>query len=619
MTNFSLIPKSLRTVTEFGQAYARSHPGTDPHEIEQKYLKALDVFFGAKGTKRAAEGPPEDTREEGGPKMTGRVRKTFGADVVVFTAPFEGSDYVPIAADASAGAGGAGATGQTITVNKIASCALPEWMIEVLNLAPKVKDNLEVDYNLRDKVYIFGVCGVNEAQFSTMVRRFVRSAHPFLSKFYPRELNFSILANQAPLSTYHYGGENGIPGRHGYEGYWAHAEKDAKEFKEFLNNEQCLVSGIGWRLHARLVIKNPFDRVVYILDPHGVFGSWYDHSKPKSSERIQDETFVERINRVVFKPRARTSGYTRCQLLDRTKVDQGSEGSCAAQSFLRGVYILYKSHTNPGRSLLDFVNDDIPCVFAVFVSKLFQRAKIITHETLQSSRASAHADDRRVEEHQAALQQIEEQHAAHMAQIEEESRERAARLKALEDESARLRQEHTAKLANIEAILAKTSTRTAPAGAGAAGTVEMIRYTPGSNSGGKSMNPGAGFGFTNEISMMSNALVRVPIDLAFAFAGIAPGTSSEVRSTTIVSPIQAENVEMTPDGTVRIEISETGRAKLWKAYKDNYENVVFEINFNMDFFKQAASSRDTELRKYLMEPYKMRVLTNGSVHMSLVP
>lgn len=600
MTDFSLIPKSLRSLSEFGQTYTRSHPGVRPHEIERKYLKALDVFFGAKGSKRAAEGPPEDEREGtgvgAGVKMTGRVRKTFGANAVVFTAPFERSDFVPIAAAVSAGAagavaGGSGSTGQTITVNKIAECALPEWMIEVINLAPKVKDNLEVDYNLREKVYIFGVCGVNESQFSTMVRRFVHAAHPFLSKFYPKELNFRILGNVAPPSTYHYGGENGIPGQPGYDGYWAHAEKDAKEFRDFINNEHCLVSGIGWRLHARLILKNPFDRKLYILDPHGVFGSWFDRSQPKSPERIQDETLVQRINRVVFKPRAKTSGYTECQLLDRTKVDQGSEGSCAAQSFLRGVYILYKAHLNPGRSLLDFVNDDIPCVFAVFVSKLFQRAKIITHETLQQSRASAHADDRRVEEHKAALRQIEEEHAARMAEIDRQSEERMARIAALSERD----------------FLAEIDQRHAPR---AASGSETIRYAPGSNSGGRSMSPGAGFGITNQVSMISNALVHVPIDAAFAFAGIHPGSSFEVHPSSPAGPVQVENLEMTADGTVRIEIPETQRAKLWKAYKDNYENVIFEIPFSMEFLRKAAST--PELRKYLMEPYDVRVITDGA-------
>jgi len=547
MTDFSLIPKSLRSISAFGQAYALTHPDTNSHEIERKYLKALDVFFGGK---RLAESPPEDLR--GG--MTGRVRKTFGANATQFHAPFEDRSYVP-----SAGVG-------TIAVNKIAECALPEWMTEVLRLAPNGKDhdNLEVYYNIREKLYIFGVCGVSGSEFTKMVTRFVTSGHSFLSKFYPDELNLcnGMLTSEDSPSSYFYGGENGIPGRRGYEGYWVHAEKELKGFKDFINNDHCLVSGIAWKPHACLLIKNPLDRKLYILDPNGVFGSWRDHSRPKTKARILDEMVVQRINRVVFKPRARTSGYTECQLLDRTKIDQGPEGSCAAQSFLRGVYILYKAHTNPGRSLIDFVNDDIPCVFAVFVSKLFQRANIITHETLEGSLASAHADDKLDEEHK----QISEKLKAYTPQNER---------------------------------VPSSSTR----------TLATVRYTPQSNSGGKNMDPGAGMEITNQVSIMSNALVRVPIDVAFAFAGIHPGRSFELDPLAQTGPVQVLNEFMSGDGTVRVDIPETEHVKLWKAYNDNYEDVIFEINFNMDFLSTAAVT--PELRKFIMEPYEVHTITNG--------
>ncbi len=80
---------------------------------------------------------------------------------------------------------------------------------------------------------------------------------------------------------------------------------------------------------------------------------WYTHKLP--AESVHGFTSVERGTQ--------ETGY---------EGDQPSEGTCALVALMRAAYVAQQANLRPLSNPLDFVRDEIPCSFAVFVSMLAQ-------------------------------------------------------------------------------------------------------------------------------------------------------------------------------------------------------------------------------------------------------
>ncbi len=348
-------------MSEFGQVYARSHPGASPHVIKRKYLKALDAFFGTKIKIGAApRRPPLMRPVPRSERRTGFVRRHYGRRLRNWVSPIldtEREQYIP---PSSSG------------LQAISDCALPDWMTEVLDLSPEGPDKVDVFYNADDKTYTLGVCGTNDTRLYQIVIRFLEFGHPFLSKLYPQIILLDgFQTDYTGLRVYD---ELEASEDAKTRVFDREAKKARRDFANFMMNTTCLVGYSSYREHARLLIKNPSDRIVYIIDPHGPI---YDLK--------QTQAIVRRINELFFFRRGARHGYTQCKLLGREKRDQPyEEESCGAVAFMRAVYILFKFHTNPHKSILEFVSDDIPCVFAVFASKLLKSTGIASSYDLFS-------------------------------------------------------------------------------------------------------------------------------------------------------------------------------------------------------------------------------------------
>jgi hypothetical protein len=189
------------------------------------------------------------------------------------------------------------------------------------------------------------------------------------------------------------------------------------DFHEFCDNDQYQVALFSTYTpsegahgsHARLMVKQYFSQTIYITDPHG---NHEINISDADGDRIVN--YLERRRRE--KPKFR---YVR---FETQHPDQGMEGSCGALSFLRMIYIVYKSYMSDflydfhtrrvvrGHPASDFLDDPIPCTFAVFLSRLFQEARIITRDTYYHGLEDVRVEYRRQLARIAAVTQQQQSH-----------------------------------------------------------------------------------------------------------------------------------------------------------------------------------------------------------------
>jgi hypothetical protein len=142
-----------------------------------------------------------------------------------------------------------------------------------------------------------------------------------------------------------------------------------EQFKEFVTGD-CMVTYMeihsGGFDHARALFKDPTTKKIYVIDPIG------------KNEPYTDQLFVPLLSAFVR--------HVKCPRYDGAEFKQGrrdqrnEDEACGAVIFTRIVFAAYKAKKY-GKLPMDYIYPPLPCLFALFVSDLFQRADVITEET----------------------------------------------------------------------------------------------------------------------------------------------------------------------------------------------------------------------------------------------
>ncbi len=242
---------------------------------------------------------------------------------------------------------------------------LPEWMnvlVESVHFEEGARhEPFAVFMNPRDAQYILGVCGAPITISSQILSTFPRD-HPFFMRCFPDPFMIELEI-------------------HENFGFAAQTE----QLREFCQNPQYQIallsrSSASERLasvgdefgHAGLLIKDMDEHgrllKLVITDPNGAYDGILT-----GAELRRYEVFIQAE---VRKYVADATVEHQIQHRDQAAV----EGSCVAMAFMRMCYLLYRSFVENNERLVGFLQDPVPCVFAVFVSRLFQRKGIITPE-----------------------------------------------------------------------------------------------------------------------------------------------------------------------------------------------------------------------------------------------
>lgn len=238
---------------------------------------------------------------------------------------------------------------------------LPEWMnvlVESVHFEEEARrDPFAVFMNPRDAQYILGVCGAPITVTSQILSTFPRD-HPFFMRCFPDPFMIELEIHE----------------NFGFN--------QTEQLREFCHNPQYQIallsrSSASERLasvgdefgHAGLLIKDTDEHgrlKLVITDPNGAYDGILT-----GDELMRYEVFIQAE---VRKYVAEATVEHQVQHRDQAAV----EGSCVAMAFMRMCYLLYCSFVENNERLVGFLQDPVPCVFAVFVSRLFQRKGIIT-------------------------------------------------------------------------------------------------------------------------------------------------------------------------------------------------------------------------------------------------
>jgi len=342
---WNLIPNGTRTKDEFVRQYIRAHPSAERSTALAKYHKAMRCMFGMESVKR---------------------RRLLNEEEASQSNEFEAPDYVPEAS-----------CGSALIMLTDRCVRLPLWMATLVDSLPLRGPATYSGWVLQpvyvepqgNARYILGVCG-STGEDRSYVLQHIRNNdnHPIFRHACPFEITVDLLTT---IET---------------DAARAGAGAGGEAVREFCNNPLYKIALLvvraeipsiffGPRMfsHVRLLIKDGVDErgnlKLAITDPHGPYNT------------VAGEDLQTRVESYI-----RTESGSIVQHIEQHS-DQSAEGSCGAVSFMRMLYLLYKAHTaqtQPSRPML-YIRSPIPCVFAVFVSWLFQRAGVITLATHEHS------------------------------------------------------------------------------------------------------------------------------------------------------------------------------------------------------------------------------------------
>lgn len=319
------IIKIMLSRNEFVRAYIGMHFGTSPRRAEKKYRKALA---------KAADAEEDEMMH-------------------VQAAAEEASSTVS----------------HIVEVTDAPCVRLPRWMNTIVAKAKEYFDSMYMNrigpYHsvLMDVVnnrYLFGVHGTFEEPVDFLLE--VLREDPRFKGCYVRGIYLDTLVEYGHQQRFH---------REYYNEFCDNDEYRVALFATMTNDSTGDIIN-----HARLMVKDPSRRAVIITDPHG-----------EIDERLLPEREQSYMVNMLEEERERHEKRLRLKIgetveypfvyFNEQHVDQGDmEGSCGALTFLRMIYLLYMSHTT-GHQPIDYIDDPIPCKFAVFLSRLFQQARII--------------------------------------------------------------------------------------------------------------------------------------------------------------------------------------------------------------------------------------------------
>jgi hypothetical protein len=329
---FELVPNGLRPENRFVEHYIRAHKHASRMDARMKYRKAMQCMFGMD--------PDSDNPRK-------RLR---GAAAAPTEESFETSGHIPVLRP-----------GQTrlIDLTDDECIHLPRWMNELVERIPVInpygflpQTGFAVFMEPQAVRYVMGICGTKDGVVEYILEH-IGHEHPIFRHCFQRQLRLDMSSS---LPT-----------------------PDVRSFCENPDYKVALLTvsvdipnplgtdmGPSKRFyHARLLIKEGTgdDGILKlaITDPHGRFDTILGRDAQESiEERIRvNAGMVVNVRHAV------------------QHSDQSYEGSCVAMSFMRMAFLLHKSNQTRRDELMSFIMEPIPCVFAVFVARLFTAANVI--------------------------------------------------------------------------------------------------------------------------------------------------------------------------------------------------------------------------------------------------
>ncbi len=346
---WNLVPHTTRSEDRFVQEYIRTHPYANKTSALQKYRKAMRCMFGiTEGEEENIVSPQKRLRrpEEGAAAATSA---SAGAPEPAFPA----SGYIPFRT-------GADLRLVDLTEREHALChTLPGWMnalVESVEITDErtAREPFQVFMNPSQAQYIMGVCGAQISVTAGILKSF--RDHPIFSLCYREPFIIALEFNE----------------------FTGMMQDQIREFlqpryKIAMLSRVLRAERVDDFSHAGLLIKdtirdsdgNEHTRLI-ITDPHGSYSTILTRD-----ELGRVKNLIEREFRKIVK---NVSATYEVQHQDQATV----EGSCVAMAFMRMCYLSYRSFVERNDRLTTFLMEPIPCVFAVFVSRLFQRVGVIT-------------------------------------------------------------------------------------------------------------------------------------------------------------------------------------------------------------------------------------------------
>lgn len=336
---WNLIPDDTRPEESFVRQYIRTHPGVERSTAVVKYRKAMQCMFGM-------DRPTKRIRVEDG--SAGAGGEAGGAD---WTRDFHTEMFFPPTHPGLR---------KLVNLTDSKCVTLPTWMNEVLDRVPFMlgasdDESFALHMDPHTGQYIFGVCGTpNEAPIAILQR--VRD-HPFFQHCFPTPFQTDVAIMPSYKSITDDLHDFCVNPKYTIALFVIGAE----------NRHDSVFFG-----HVRLLIKDGTDDAgrlkLVITDPHGT----YDGIVSADDLVIIEQNLVAAAREKDVQITVRHSEQFK---------DQGPEGSCGAMAFMRMTYILYRAHISETNEPLLYVNERVPCVFAVFVSRLFHRVNVINRRS----------------------------------------------------------------------------------------------------------------------------------------------------------------------------------------------------------------------------------------------
>lgn len=370
---WGLVPTSVRSRKSFVRRYRQTHARASERDAHQKYEFAMRCMFGM------------DPLDENPRKL--RRKESAGAGGATTT--FEASDYIPGVPD---------------EISDPRCDVLPAWMNLLVASVPPIYGEsyfathgyrpVEIEHGGADGTrYILGVCG-SGVQARQEVIRILRQdgRHPIFKSCCPFEIIVDTrtapgvggeAAAAAAAAAVGAGGEESP--RNTVSEFCSNMEYKIALFVKYANIPDRHFGPLAPPTefaHVCLLIKDGFDEggnlQLVITDPNGSYNSMLS---PAELESMENKVRTEALR----------GGHTVNVRHAQQYQDQSAEGSCGVVSFMRMLYLAYKAHVLNSEPMLH-INSPIPCVWAVFVSRLFQRAGVITHSTHNDATKSANEE-----------------------------------------------------------------------------------------------------------------------------------------------------------------------------------------------------------------------------------
>lgn len=237
---------------------------------------------------------------------------------------------------------------EEIDVTHVPKCQMYDWMVKVTKKLKKPKGwkpQFPVYMIPRTLEYIFNVCITYKEQVEKILAAIRTESQ--LSYIFPYVFYFELAGNPRNIKLY---------------------RELIDRFLEFVTGD-CMVAYMeihseGFH-HARALFKDPATRKMYVIDPIG-----------KNAPR-HDQLFIPLLSAFV---RHCSPSYTGAEFKQGRRDQRNEEDACGAIIFTRIVFAAYKAKKY-GHSPMDYIYPPLPCLFALFVSDLFQRADVITEDT----------------------------------------------------------------------------------------------------------------------------------------------------------------------------------------------------------------------------------------------